>query len=148
MSTHQQDRGLTAVRRVRSARETDSRIGLQRALAAHLADAGVVADSRRRIAARPGFVQGSSAAFLADRALLAAMALRIDEQERQADASAVSKGRRSRLSSPSTRSRRLSRAVAPMLRRDGAPNNPLSRRCGEGPEASAAWAPPPERDRS
>lgn len=81
------DPALGAVARVRETRETDSRIGLQRALAAHLADAGVVADSRRRIAARPGFVQGSSAAFLADRGLLAAMALRIDEQERQADAS-------------------------------------------------------------
>lgn len=84
---HPKDRALCAVARVREVREQDSRIGLQRALAAEEDDTATVRDARHRLTGRPGFTHGASAAFLAERGLLAAMALLIDEHQRQSDAS-------------------------------------------------------------
>ena len=65
MSGHQQDRGLTAVRRVRSARETDSRIGLQQALAALRERDAEAARAADRLAQAPRFGAGSTTEFAA-----------------------------------------------------------------------------------
>ena len=65
MSGRQQDRGLTAVRRVRSARETDSRIGLQHALAALRDREAEAARAADRLDHAPRFGAGSTGEFAA-----------------------------------------------------------------------------------
>lgn len=63
MSTHDQDRGLTAVRRVRSARESDSRIGLQHALAETRRKQAEAVRLRTLLETTPGFETGSVVDF-------------------------------------------------------------------------------------
>lgn len=63
MSTHEQDRGLTAVRRVRSARENDSRIGLQHALAESRRKQADATRLREQLETAPGFTAGTVADF-------------------------------------------------------------------------------------
>lgn len=73
MSTpiHRDDRGLTAVARVRGIRENDSRIGLQLVLAEQAAGAARLADLTRTLATAPVPTQTTPAALLAQRAALA-----------------------------------------------------------------------------
>ena len=65
MSAAKHDRGLRAVRRVREARERDSRIGLQQALAAARQREVDAEHARERLATAPGFGTGSAQAFQA-----------------------------------------------------------------------------------
>ena len=67
MATAPQDRGVLAVRRVRSVRETDSRIGLQQAVAERRAAGARVNDLRLRLnsAGRDQDQHATTAAFLA-----------------------------------------------------------------------------------
>lgn len=61
--SHPQDRALAAVRRVRSARERDSLIGLQQALATARQRAEEAELATQRVAAVPGFEAGSVSDF-------------------------------------------------------------------------------------
>ena len=63
MTNHEQDRGLTAVRRVRSARENDSRIGLQHALAETRRKQLEATRLRTMLETAPGFTAGSVGEF-------------------------------------------------------------------------------------
>ena len=63
--TPSNDAGLLAVARVRRVRETDSRIGLQTALAEQRAAQKRVDDLRRRLSAAEQFAAGSAAEFVA-----------------------------------------------------------------------------------
>lgn len=63
MSTHPQDRALAAVRRVRSAREQDSRIGLHQATLSVTARQAELDAVRLRRTAGPSFGTGSVAEF-------------------------------------------------------------------------------------
>ncbi|MGZ4493273.1 MAG: hypothetical protein ACXVWU_01105 [Nocardioides sp.] len=65
MTAHEQDRALTAVRRVRSARETDSRIGLQHALSTLCEREAEEARAQQRLAEAPLFAAGSTSEFAA-----------------------------------------------------------------------------------
>ncbi len=58
--THPQDRALVAVRRVRAARERDSRIGLQQALVAARTRADEAAAAQQRLRQAPAFAEGSA----------------------------------------------------------------------------------------
>lgn len=73
MSSHADDAGMRAVARVRSVRESDSRVGLQTALLESRTAQGRVDDLRDRITAAGGFATGSAAEFLALRASLSAL---------------------------------------------------------------------------
>ncbi len=73
MSTHADDAGMRAVARVRSVRESDSRVGLQTALLESRSAQTKVEDLRDRIASAAGFATGSAAEFLALRASLGAL---------------------------------------------------------------------------
>jgi len=59
MTNHEQDRGLTAVRRVRSARENDSRIGLQHAHAESRRKEAEAARLSTQLKTAPGFTAGT-----------------------------------------------------------------------------------------
>jgi flagellar FliJ protein len=63
VSRHEQDRGLAAVRRVRSVREDDSRVGLQRALAETRRKQDEATRLRTALAAAPAFGAGTAADF-------------------------------------------------------------------------------------
>jgi flagellar protein FliJ len=63
MTKHEEDRGLTAVRRVRSARESDSRIGLQHALAESRRKRDQATRLAGRLGAAPAFAEGTSVEF-------------------------------------------------------------------------------------
>jgi flagellar FliJ protein len=63
MSRHEQDRGLAAVRRVRSVREDDSRVGLQRALAETRRKQEEATRLRTALATAPTFAAGTVADF-------------------------------------------------------------------------------------
>ncbi|MBO9523536.1 MAG: flagellar FliJ family protein [Nocardioidaceae bacterium] len=67
------DRGILAVRRVRSVREADSRLGLQRAVAERRTAGARVAALRQRLAGTSAFTTGETSEFLAGRADLAAL---------------------------------------------------------------------------
>jgi flagellar export protein FliJ len=69
----EQDRGILAVRRVRSVREADSRLGLQRAVAERRTAGARVAALRHRLAAAATFDSGETTDFLAGRHRLAAL---------------------------------------------------------------------------
>ena len=85
---HQDDRGLAAVRRVRVARENDSRVGLQRALTeSHLAHAAAERAQQRLAGATP-FGTGLLADFQLHRTMLAAMATDQVAAEQEAAAGA------------------------------------------------------------
>lgn len=72
-STHSDDAGMRAVARVRSVRESDSRVGLQTALLESRSAQATVDGLRDRITAAAGFATGSAAEFLALRASLGAL---------------------------------------------------------------------------
>lgn len=72
--THDDDRGLAAVRRVRVAREHDSRVGLQSALADSRTAADVARRADERLAGAAPFAAGMLAEFQMHRTMLAAMA--------------------------------------------------------------------------
>lgn len=74
MSAAPQDRGLSAVRRVRSVRENDSRIGLQHALAESRRRAEEAERALRAVQVSPAFVAGSVAEFLGHAQRLGALA--------------------------------------------------------------------------
>lgn len=63
MTNHDHDRGLTAVRRVRSVRESDSRIGLQHALVESRRKEDEASRLRAALEAEPGFGVGSVVDF-------------------------------------------------------------------------------------
>lgn len=85
---HEDDRGLAAVRRVRVARENDSRVGLQHALTeSRLADAAAVR-AQQRLAGAPTFGTGMLADFQMHRMLVTAMADDQRSSEQSAAASA------------------------------------------------------------
>ena len=65
MSAHEQDRGLDAVRRVRTARETDSRIGLQQALSTLCEREAEAARAQEKLIDAPAFATGSTGDFAA-----------------------------------------------------------------------------------
>jgi len=63
MSIHEQDRALCAVRRVRTAREQDSRIGLQVALSTSRKRREDAEHAHTRLVEAPGFAAGSLTEF-------------------------------------------------------------------------------------
>lgn len=73
LGTDDEERGMRAVHRVRSAREADSRLGLQQAVAEHRAAGVRVTEIRRRIAETHQFDAGSTGSFLALRGSLDAL---------------------------------------------------------------------------
>lgn len=75
------DRGLVAVRRVREARERDSRIGLQQALAATREREAEASALRERLAAAPAFGTGTTDEFLGHTVLVRALAESVAEKE-------------------------------------------------------------------
>ena len=75
------DRGLTAVRRVREARERDSRVGLQQALAATREREAEAEASRVRLEAAPSFGTGTAAEYRAYSLLVRALAESVVEKE-------------------------------------------------------------------
>jgi flagellar protein FliJ len=86
--THDDDRGLAAVRRVRVARENDSRVGLQRALAESRASEESVRRATERLAAAPGFGGGTALDYQLHRQLLTGLADHRRTAEEKAAASA------------------------------------------------------------
>lgn len=82
--TARKDAGLDAVARVRSVRETDSRIGLQTALGEQRSAQARVDELRRRIEHTGSFEVGTADEFLSLRRSLEALgsALLVSEQER------------------------------------------------------------------
>jgi flagellar export protein FliJ len=83
MSAPLPDRGLRAVRRVREARERDSRIGLQQALAATRHREAEAALARTRLAEEPAFEAGSADEFRAYSLLVHALAEAVGEKEEE-----------------------------------------------------------------
>jgi flagellar FliJ protein len=81
MSAPLPDRGLRAVRRVREARERDSRIGLQQALAATRHREAEAELARDRLASRPPFEAGSAEEFRVYSSLVRALAESVGEKE-------------------------------------------------------------------
>lgn len=75
------ERGLAAVRRVREARERDSRIGLQQALAATRRHEAEATASRERLAAVPGFGDGTAEEFRGYTLLVRALAESVAETQ-------------------------------------------------------------------
>lgn len=78
---HEQDRAVNAVRRVRSVREQDSRIGLQQAVQERRTASGRVAALRRRLADADDFVSGTATGFLLGRTTLQALGSALREAE-------------------------------------------------------------------
>jgi flagellar export protein FliJ len=80
---NEHDRGILAVRRVRSVREADSRLGLQRAVAERRTAGARVAALRQRIARSAPFSVGGTTDYLDGRTTLAALgeALRAAERD-------------------------------------------------------------------
>lgn len=74
MSAASQDRGLTAVRRVREARERDSRIGLVQALAVTREREAEADAAREQLRTAPAFEVGSAAEFRTYHQLVQALA--------------------------------------------------------------------------
>jgi flagellar biosynthesis chaperone FliJ len=83
---HQDDRGLAAVRRVRVARENDSRVGLQRALTESRLAHTAAERAQQRLAGATPFGTGLLADFQLHRTMLAAMAT--DQVAAEQDAAA------------------------------------------------------------
>lgn len=97
MSVHMTDRGLRAVRRVREARERDSRIGLQQALSAARRREGEAEALRARLHAEPEFVSGSAGEYLAHTVLVRGLAEAVaakDEEVRRSSSVAEEARRR------------------------------------------------------
>ncbi len=72
-TTSDDDRGMFAVRRVRSVREQDSRLGLQQAVAERRSAGARVSALRGQLLAADSFSAGSTASFLAARSALQAL---------------------------------------------------------------------------
>jgi flagellar export protein FliJ len=85
---HPDDRGLEAVRRVRTAREADSRTGLQLALAESRSLTDRAARAQQQVADAPGFAAGAAGDFLAHRRHLEALAERRRVAAAEAEAAA------------------------------------------------------------
>jgi flagellar FliJ protein len=83
----QDDRSLTAVRRVRAARERDSRIGLQHALLTRLQRRAEADAARARLVQAPVFDRGDLRTFRGHRALVAGIATAYAESEQRAQSS-------------------------------------------------------------
>jgi hypothetical protein len=83
---HQDDRGLAAVRRVRVARENDSRVGLQHALNESRLAHAAAGRAQQRLAGAAPFGTGLLADFQMHRMMLAAMAT--DQVTAEQDAAA------------------------------------------------------------
>lgn len=83
------DRGLRAVRRVREARERDSRLGLQHALAATRRRESEAQAVRARLLAAPGFDSGTAEEFRAHALLVGTLAGSVSEKEEEVRRSAV-----------------------------------------------------------
>jgi flagellar FliJ protein len=83
MTTPATDRGLTAVRRVRQARERDSRAGLQHALAATRHREAEAVLARARLEAEPAFEAGSADEFRVYSLLVRALAESVGEKEEE-----------------------------------------------------------------
>lgn len=77
----EQDRGIRAVRRVRSVRETDSRVGLQQAVTERRTAGARVNALRRRIGDADDFTDGSTTDFVGSRAKLQALGEALTEAE-------------------------------------------------------------------
>lgn len=73
MNAHEDDRGINAVRRVRSVREQDSRLGLQQAVTERRTAGARVSDLRGKLIAADSFASGTSASFLAARTALTSL---------------------------------------------------------------------------
>lgn len=76
-----QDRGVRAVRRVRSVREQDSRQGLQQAVSERRTASARVAALRRRLAEADDFVSGTTTGFLLGRSSLQALGSALRDAE-------------------------------------------------------------------
>lgn len=87
MTTHEDDRGMQAVRRVRSVREQDSLLGLQKAVAERKAAGSRVSSLRARLLAADGFSAGTTASFLAVRSALNSITGSLTDAERTWQAS-------------------------------------------------------------
>lgn len=74
MTAHPADRGLRAVRRVREARERDSRIGLQQALSTARRRESEAEVLRARLADAPAFGWGTAGEYLAHTQLVRGLA--------------------------------------------------------------------------
>lgn len=83
MATDEDDRGMQAVRRVRSVREQDSLLGLQRAVSERKAAASQVSSLRARLLAADGFSAGTTASFLAVRSALSALSGSLTDAHRE-----------------------------------------------------------------
>lgn len=83
MATAPEDRGMLAVRRVRSVRETDSRVGLQQAVVERRIAGARVSDLRARLAhaGRDQRDAATTTAFLAGRAALLSMTSSLRDAE-------------------------------------------------------------------
>lgn len=75
------DRGLVAVRRVREARERDSRLGLQQALATTRQHEAEAAEARSRLDTAPGFGTGTADEYRVYTLLVRALAQSVVEKE-------------------------------------------------------------------
>ena len=82
------DRGLLAVRRVREARERDSRVGLQQALALLGSREAAAAAAQERLLTAPGFGSGTAGDFLVHTTRMRALA---DEVGRATQAESASR---------------------------------------------------------
>lgn len=85
MRAHEEDRGLAAVLRVRSVRESDSRIGLQRALAEARARDAAATQAAGRLSSAQAFGGGDAGDFRVHRQLVNALA----DHQREAEESAA-----------------------------------------------------------
>lgn len=104
MSTHREDRGLAAVRRVREVRETDSRIGLQTARAEESAALVRVDTLGRSLSGAVVPVETTPAALLAQRTALAGLGDRLVAARGQAEsAGAIAVDARARWTADRTR---------------------------------------------
>lgn len=84
MTATNADRALTAVRRLREARERDSRIGLQQALAANRLREEEAESSRARLESAPSFHSGTAEEYRVYTLLVRALADDVAEKQEQA----------------------------------------------------------------
>lgn len=86
---HPEDAGMLAVRRVRSVREQDSLVGLQRAVAERRAAGSRLAALRQTAARQQQFDVGDMAAFFSARTAMAALTAQISAAEEAWSASTL-----------------------------------------------------------
>jgi flagellar protein FliJ len=83
-AAHADDRGLSAVGRVREVRERDSRLGLQQTLRVAGEHESTATGLASDLDHAPAFTTGTTAEFVASRAWLAGMAARLEVAQQQA----------------------------------------------------------------